>query len=152
MSPGLKWDERFMALAKEVMSWSKDPRKKVGAVVVSPDGRRISLGFNGLPKGFPDDMVLDRETKNAYSLHAEDNAIAQAGTDLTGWTMYVTEQPCLRCALAIHRAGITRVVTIVRYRDGQQVESSWDAEQLAAKSFFSNYGVEIAYFAEEEIS
>jgi dCMP deaminase len=133
------WDGRFFAMAQLVATWSKDARKQVGAVVVSPCRRHFSLGYNGLPAGFPDDVVLDRDMKNRYTLHAETNAIAQASQDLRDWTLYVTEAPCLGCALAIHRAGISRVVT------GElSIESLWYAEQKEAEEFLSNMGVEQA--------
>ena len=130
------WDNRFFAMAELVANWSKDPRKQVGVVLVSPDCRRISVGYNGLPAGFPDDIALDRDTKNRYSLHAEENAIAQAATDVRGWTMYSTCPPCLRCSLAIHRAGITRVVSVPL----DQL-SAWYADQKEASEFLGSMGV-----------
>ncbi len=142
-----KWDARFMGVAEKVATWSSDLRKQVGAVVVSPDGRQIAWGYNGLPRDFEEKtagVILDKETKNRYSLHAEDNAIAQAPCDITGWTMYVTTAPCLRCALAIHRAGIMRVVTAPI-----EADSSWAADQLEAEGFLSQMGVVQARFDAE---
>ncbi len=50
-----KWDTRFMRIAKnEVATWSKDPRKKVGCVIVSSDMREMSTGYNGFPQGIKD--------------------------------------------------------------------------------------------------
>lgn len=106
-----KWDRRFFELAKEVASWSKDPEKQVGAVIVSPDARSITLGYNGFPPGIKDDGRLYMpEIKNSLSLHAELNAILNASESLQGWTLYVTKAPCLQCALAIIRAKIACVV------------------------------------------
>jgi dCMP deaminase len=135
------WDGRFVAMAELVATWSKDPRKKVGAVLVSPDRRHFSIGYNGLPAGFPDDVVLDRDMKNRYTLHAETNAIAQAAQDVRGWTLYVTEAPCLGCALAIHRAGISRVVTAEL-----DPNSLWYAEQSEATEFLGQFGIDQARF------
>lgn len=130
------WDGRFMAMAELAAGWSKDPRKQVGAVLVSPDCRRISIGYNGLPANFPDDVTMDRDTKNRYSIHAEVNAIAQAAADVRGWTLYVTAAPCLQCALSIHRAGIGRVVALAIDPD-----SLWAEEQREAGNFLSSMGV-----------
>lgn len=134
------WDERFMAMAQWAMSWSKDPRKQVGSVIVSPDCRQMSIGYNGLPAHFEErvgaGLMLDRETKNRYSLHAEENAIANAAADVRGWTLYVTTAPCLRCALAIHRAGIARLVTPPLDPDSQ-----WHADQAEAEGFLAQMGV-----------
>jgi deoxycytidylate deaminase len=40
-----RWDVRFLELAKHVASWSKDPRTKVGAVLVNDTNQVLSLGF-----------------------------------------------------------------------------------------------------------
>jgi dCMP deaminase len=135
----VSWDVRGMRLAAEAATWSKDNRKQVGAVLVSPCNRRFAFGVNGLPAGFPDDVVFDRDMKNRMSLHAEDNAIANAACDVRGWTIYVTEAPCLRCALAIHRAGIKRVVSAAI-----DPNSLWCSDQTEAEGFLSNMGVEQA--------
>ena len=44
-----KWDVRFMRMAHEVASWSKDPSTKVGCVLVK-DRKIISMGYNGFPR------------------------------------------------------------------------------------------------------
>lgn len=139
-----KWDPRFMAMAQLAATWSADPRKQVGAVVASPDGRRFSLGYNGLPRDFALPPMMDKQEKNLYSLHAEDNAIDNATTDLTGWSLYVTEAPCLRCALAIHRAGIVRVVVALPI-DGT---SSWADDQHRAQAFLTAHSVTQSYMQE----
>ena len=48
-----KWDERFVRIAFEVATWSKDPGTKVGAVLVA-DRRIIASGYNGFPQGIED--------------------------------------------------------------------------------------------------
>lgn len=129
-----------MAMAMLAASWSKDRRKQVGAVIVSPDCRHVSIGYNGLPAGFEQrlgSIVMDRETKNRYSLHAEENAMANAAQDIRGWTLYVTTPPCMKCALAIHRAGIVRLVT-----PSLDPESAWHADQVEAEGFLAQMGVE----------
>jgi dCMP deaminase len=132
-----QWDPCAMRLAAEAASWSKDARKQVGAVLVDPTRRRFAFGCNGLPGGFPDDVVMDRDRKNRYSLHAEENAIANAATDVRGWTMYVTTPPCLRCALAIHRAGITRIMS-----PALDINSLWYEDQVEAEEFLASMGIE----------
>lgn len=133
-----KWDARFFAMAELAATWSKDLKKQVGAVLVSPDCRKVSYGYNGFPAGMDDEIfgMMDRDQKNRYALHAEANAIANAGTDLNGWTMYVTSAPCLPCALAIHRAGIQRLVT-----PPLSELSNWYADQKEAEGFLAEMGV-----------
>ena len=48
MSELNKWDKRYLALAKEVASWSKDPSTQVGAVTVGNKKRffpRVLMAF-----------------------------------------------------------------------------------------------------------
>jgi len=48
---GLKWDQRYLKLAEEVASWSKDPSRKIGAVAVGAKGQVLAQGYNGFPRG-----------------------------------------------------------------------------------------------------
>lgn len=106
------WDQRFLKLANEVATWSKDPEVKVGAVLVSPDRYTIVPGFNGFPRGLEDkkEWLQHKETKNSFMLHAEVNAVLNAGTRPVGWTLYCTRHPCVDCAKHIAQAGVTTVV------------------------------------------
>ncbi len=110
MRYGPKWDSRFMAVAHEVASWSKDPSKRVGAVLVSPDGRRASWGYNGLPVGLSDTQYLSDEHRKELSVHAELNALANCSERPTGWHLFVTKSPCAPCAIVLIQFGVARVV------------------------------------------
>jgi len=109
-----KWDKRFLNIAYEVSSWSKDVGTRVGSVLVQ-ERRIIATGFNGFPAGISDDLerYTNRELKLAYTVHAEVNAILNAaknGAQTDGAALYVTFSPCVRCATSIIQAGIQRVV------------------------------------------
>ena len=109
-----KWDERFVKIAQEVASWSKDPGTKVGAVLVS-DKRILATGYNGFPSGISDtfERYADREVKLAYTVHAEVNALLNAaknGAKTEGSTLYTTFHPCVNCAASVIQGGIDRVV------------------------------------------
>ena len=109
-----KWDERFVRLAHEVATWSKDPGTKVGAVLIQ-ERRIIATGYNGFPVGISDDFSRyeNRELKLAYTVHAEVNAILNAaknGAQTNGSALYVTFPPCVRCASSVIQAGVKRVV------------------------------------------
>jgi dCMP deaminase len=129
------WDSRFIALAYQVATWSKDQAKQVGAVLVSPDKRQFSFGYNGLPKDFElGDAVLkgiidntERAGKNSITLHAELNAIFNSVHDIAGWTMYITEPPCLHCACSIRQKQLKEVII-----PKISPESSWYIEQTRA--------------------
>jgi dCMP deaminase len=108
-----KWEARFMRLAQEVASWSKDPSTQVGAVLVEPVTKRvISMGYNGFPRGVFDmeSRYCDRPVKYQFVVHAELNAILAAKEPLDNATLYVTLSPCNECAKAVIQSGIRRVI------------------------------------------
>ncbi len=137
MIHGPKWDTRFMNVACEVATWSKDPKEHVGAVLVSPDGRQVSWGYNGLPRGIADNGRLDDpEVKRQLSVHAERNARDNCTVRPEGWHLFVTKSPCAQCATTIIQSGVIRVVTFP-IRD----ESSWANFQHLARSIFEEAGI-----------
>ena len=134
-----KWDLRFLRMAhREVAEWSKDPNKKVGCVLVSPDRRRFAMGYNGLPRDLEDTAVRleNKDRKNQLSVHAELNAILNSRTDLTGWTIYTTSPPCTECAKAIMQASIVRVVC-----PPISVHSGWYLDHCHAHGILREAGV-----------
>ena len=112
----LSWDEYFMGLAHLSSLRSKDPSTQVGAAIVDENHRVVSVGYNGLPKGCSDDeFPWDREgdvldTKYAFVVHAELNAILNSKWPVNGCTIYVSLFPCNECAKAIIQSGIKRIV------------------------------------------
>lgn len=109
-----KWDWRFIKLAEEVKTWSKDPRKQVGCVL-AVGKRDISRGYNGFPEGLSDDLsrLNDPFFKGRVIIHAEVNAILNAakfGVQTSGSTAYVTYHPCALCASQLIQAGVVKVV------------------------------------------
>jgi len=110
-----KWDCRFLALAKHISEWSKDPSTQVGSVAVK-DRRILATGYNGFPRGVQDsDLRLhNRDQKLLRTVHAEANIVAQAaqsGTTLTNATVYIWPfLPCNACCSLLIQAGITRIV------------------------------------------
>ena len=109
-----KWDQRFLNVAKEVATWSKDPGTCVGSVLVK-DRRILATGYNGFPAGIDDSLerYSNQELKLAYTVHAEVNALLNAaknGSETKGSTLYVTFPPCVNCSTCIVQAGVKRVV------------------------------------------
>ncbi len=140
-----KWDNRIYKVAEEVAGWSKDPDEGVGAVLVSPDRRQVSWGFNGLPRNVADtdERLNDKDTKNRLTLHAEMNALLNSVVDVTGWTMYCTKFPCLEkcCAQAIIQRGIARVVC-----PHIRGDSRWVEDQTGALSLLREVGIKVETF------
>lgn len=118
-----KWDNRFIRLAQEISTWSKDPSKKIGAIIVK-DKRILATGYNGFPKGIDDapEKYEDRELKYELVVHAEMNAIYNAtfnGISLKDSTLYVWGLPvCSECAKGIIQVGINKIV--IAYEDVPQ--------------------------------
>ena len=113
----ISWDEYFMGIALLTAMRSKDDSSQVGACIVSPENKILSLGYNGMPIGCnDDDMPWEREgdpldTKYMYVCHAELNAILNsAHSNLTGARVYVTLFPCNECAKAIIQSGIKEII------------------------------------------
>ena len=107
-----KWDQRFLKLAKEIATWSKDESTQVGSVIIGKHKKPLSFGYNGLPRGVNDDLAVrqTRPTKYYYFEHAERNAIYNSDNNLEGATLYCTHFPCADCARAIIQNQIERIV------------------------------------------
>ncbi len=121
-----------MGIALLAARRSKDPGTQVGACIVSPANKIVSIGYNGMPYGCSDDEfpwsregeVLDN--KYTYVCHAELNAILNAsGRDLQGCRIYVPLFPCNECAKAIIQSGISQVLYLSdKYEDTDIVKAS----------------------------
>ena len=144
MSTLSKWDERYLALAKEVSTWSKDPSTQVGAVTVGSKKEVLSQGFNGFPRNIndTDERYNDRETKYKFVVHAEMNAIYNAtysGTSLDGATLYIYGLPiCSECAKGIIQVGIKKVVV-----EKSKELDNWNDSVKLSKAMFDEAGVEL---------
>ena len=142
-SAHISWEEYFINIALLSSLRSKDPKKKVGACIVSKDNRILSVGYNGFPNNckdeeFPweksDDLY---ESKLAYVVHAEANAILNFRGDrsqLEGSSIYVTLFPCNECAKFIIQSGIKYVY----FLDQDNLE---DPRVRASKRMFDASGV-----------
>ncbi|MEK9574701.1 MAG: dCMP deaminase family protein [Gammaproteobacteria bacterium] len=144
MSELNKWDKRYLALAKEVASWSKDPSTQVGAVTVGNKKEVLSQGFNGFPRGIIDseDRYNNRETKYKYVVHAEMNAIYNAtysGVSLDGAVLYVYGLPiCSECAKGIIQVGIKKVII-----EKSKELDNWNESVALSQEMFDEAGVEL---------
>ena len=77
-----KWTRRYLDIAKEVATWSKDPSRQIGAIAVGDKGQILSQGYNGFPRGVKDtdNRYNNREEKYKYVVHGEMNCIYNAFT------------------------------------------------------------------------
>ena len=136
-----KWHLRFLALAESIATWSKDPSRGVGAVIVSPMRQVLATGYNGLPRGFEDhDERLQRPVKYDLIVHAEMNAIIQCarnGVTPVGATLYSSFSPCIHCSLAIVQSGITKIVT----KQIHEGDEHWDDSIAKSLALFEEVGI-----------
>jgi len=112
----MRWDIRFLKLAEHISAWSKDPSTKVGAVIVAPDRRIVSVGYNGFPRNMYDEEehYKNREEKYSRIIHGEINALIQAREPVHGCTLYTFPfLPCDRCFVQMAQAGIKHIVAPV---------------------------------------
>lgn len=108
-------------------------RRHYGAVIVKDD-RIIATGYNGSARGEPNCCDVGECWREAHGIphgeqyekcvavHAEDNAISQAGREAIGATLYlwgeeadgtvIHAEPCLMCSRKIKNAGIAKVIKI----------------------------------------
>lgn len=139
----LKWDRRFLRLAKEIASWSKDPSTQTGAVIVRPDLSIASIGFNGFPRGVDDSPAryADRELKYKLIVHCERNAYVFARESLKGFALYTYPfMSCSPCAGMGIQAGIARHVAPPLPEDKRE---RWAADMELATRMFNEAGVRV---------
>lgn len=146
MNKVISWDEYFMGVAKLSAKRSKDPNTQVGCCIVNNDKRIVAVGYNGMPRGCVDEDYpwANRtgklnDTKYAYVVHAELNAILNSTTSLVGCTLYVTLYPCNECVKSIIQSGIKEVV----FEDNKYEGADFD---LAAKKMLQSANVKVRQF------
>lgn len=125
------WDTYFMRLCDLAASRSNCVKRKVGCVVTR-DCSVIATGYNGTPRGVRN--CSDGGCKRCcggqsrrgealdvcWCLHAEENALLEAGRDrITSGggkaILYCNTCPCIGCSKKIAQAGISEVVYLQSY-------------------------------------
>ena len=138
----ISWDDYFMGLAHLSGLRSKDPNTQVGACIVDKDNKVVSIGYNGMPRGCNDnDYPWDREgafldTKYAFVVHAELNAILNASRSVNDCSIYVSLFPCNECAKAIIQSGIKKIIYESDKYDGTD-------GNIASKKMLKDAGIEL---------
>jgi dCMP deaminase len=118
-------DEWALLLAETAALRADCTRRKVGAVVFDSDGRIISIGYNGAPKGRPgcltsgacprgalsySECAAGGSYNNCIAVHAEANALLfSPRNELINATIYITHKPCDDCMKLIMGSGVAWV-------------------------------------------
>ncbi len=113
-------DKYFMLIAEVVSLRSTCIRHHFGCVI-SKDHKIISTGYNGAVKGavhcldkgcIRNRLGIESGTRIEIcsAVHAEQNALIQAGSNAKGGTLYVNGTPCITCSKLIVNTEIEKVV------------------------------------------
>lgn len=117
--------QTFMRTAALWGQMSTCSRLAVGAVV-AVDGRVQGTGYNGAPRGVPHcQHIPNVDVSCTIAKHAEENVIANCaynGNSTRGGILFVSYEPCYRCAGLVINAGIERVYFGAPYGDGAGVK------------------------------
>lgn len=136
---------------KELCSFSGCTRRQYGAIIYDPNTRKIiSSGTNRSPKGIPncteENEVCDRIRLNiphgtsyeiCRAVHAEQAAIIQAQTNLTGKYLFlygmedkkpIKSFPCKICARMIKESGISKIIGSLGSEGSYYVMNAEDLE------------------------
>lgn len=142
------WDDYFMRYAYLAATRASCPRKHVGAVIVDPDHRVVSTGYNGSPPGVAqcDDVGCQMVDNHCVrTLHAESNALDYCGTWRTNkCTLYVTVTPCWDCAKRIIGGNFARVMY------GEHYESRYGMS-MDVPHFLGENGIVVDRYPAERI-
>lgn len=150
-----KWDRWFLGLAKYVSSASKDPSTKVGAVLVNDLKQVVGMGYNGFARGIADtdERLNNRELKYKLVVHAEVNAIVQAGHAARNSMLYVfpsfTVPPiCHDCCKTAIQAGIKGIVGFIPDEADERVQR-WKDSIAISKGMWEEVGLEVRTYPME---
>ena len=118
----VSFHETWLKVARVIgASRSTCYRRQIGCVITNKDNDVVATGYNGAPRGqehcINTECLRDRlgiasgtNLEVCRAVHAEMNALQQAGRQARGSTLYVNCAPCTMCAKVIINAGVTSVV------------------------------------------
>lgn len=114
------WHLYFLELAAQVATRGTCDRKQVGCVIVAPNKRVVSTGYNGSIPRSPHCEESGHLIVNGAcirTIHAEQNALLNVIVPPNS-SAYVTMEPCVTCFKLLVSAGVKKIYFIEPYRDG----------------------------------
>lgn len=144
-------------LFKDVYHWaskSKDPRTKIGAILVHwGEHDPIAFGYNGFPRRINDEVLerWERPEKYFWVCHAEQNAIwncAKKGRATEGTFMLTQGIPCADCTKGLIQAGIARIIVHAQWQ-AKELEfdwKKWNESSERSKIMLSEVGIPVEVF------
>ena len=131
--------QELMELAWCEALFSKDPNRKVGAIVTDKEGYILARGHNHLP--FEDDEILyKRREKLKYIIHAELAALGDLGNTRDAYMIVVTSFPCIQCMKSIYAHAVPYVIC-----PKPEMFSFWKKSWQQSKDFADKVGIEIIH-------
>lgn len=113
-------DQWLLEVAHVTSKRATCARRKVGCVLADEQGRILSTGYNGPPRGFPHctqenpcsgaNAPSGQNLDLCEAVHAEQNALLQCPSADKVYTCYVTTSPCVTCVKLLLNTGCQRIV------------------------------------------
>ena len=103
------WDKYFMDIAQVVSTRSPYKKTMIGCVLVSPDNKIISTGYNGYFEGTPH-IAIYQDGEEKATVNAEFNAVCNSNSNGRDCTAYITHFPSLESFKLLVSFGINRIV------------------------------------------
>lgn len=114
MSLNLDKIKVYMEMAHSVKKLSPDEETKVGAIMLSEEGRIVASSYNGFLRGAVDHQLpKTRPEKYTFIQHAERNILyncAYEGIKTKGSTIICTLSPCEECLRAAYQSGVITII------------------------------------------
>lgn len=113
----LKWHKFYLRLAKKFACLSKDPKYKIGAVIVTEEGI-LYPGYNGDEIGGTNERDSMQTFKSGF-IHAEANCILKFNPSVhKNCKFYLSHSPCVVCArMMVNTRSINQVYYAEKYSE-----------------------------------
>lgn len=109
----IKYIKMYMDMCQSIEQASSAVRRKVGAVIVTPDNIVVP-GMNGMPERYHTEVCENPDgTTHKHTRHAERAAIKKAldaGISLKNSILFCSVEPCLACGQLLYDADIKAVI------------------------------------------
>ena len=103
-----------MEMARNISKLSPDEETKVGAIMLTMEGRVIASSYNGFLRHANDDILPKvRPGKYEYMQHAERNMLyncCHEGIRTKNTTIICTLSPCVECLRACYQSGVRKII------------------------------------------
>lgn len=143
------WDEIFMRSVYNIASKSKDPKTKIGAILVR-DNIPVIQCFNGFPRKIKDlpERYNNRALKRKMVAHAEGNTIklsARLGKSTDNTVCYTQGIPCSNCTIDLIQGGISEIVIHKQWPNLTHSQEWTDSISLS-KDMLAEAGINVRIF------